>query len=182
MEPFVYEALPVRVIFGSGTVTQLKAEAERLGVRRVLVLSTPGRGEVQANEIAALLGERSAGVHAGAVMHTPVAVTERALHRLTLRAIEHDPLPAAGRGSDKSGGRCTRVLTRDRGAGCRRPVGASAWRPGPRIANRILCDATKVAQQSPKNESPFLLAGFVVWSRGLARQHALCAECRTRAS
>ena len=73
MEPFVYEALPVRVIFGSGTVVQLKAEAERLGVRRVLVLSTPGRGEVQANEIAALLGERSAGVHAGAVMHTPVA-------------------------------------------------------------------------------------------------------------
>ena len=35
MEPFVYEALPVRVIFGSGTVAQLKAEAERLGVRRV---------------------------------------------------------------------------------------------------------------------------------------------------
>ena len=65
MEPFVYEALPVRVIFGSGTVAQLTAEAGRLGVRRVLVLSTPGRGEVQANEIAASLGERSAGVHAG---------------------------------------------------------------------------------------------------------------------
>ena len=30
MEPFVYQALPVRVIFGSRTVTQLKAEAERL--------------------------------------------------------------------------------------------------------------------------------------------------------
>src|SRR3954471_10605900 len=81
MEPFVYEALPVRVIFGSGTVAQLAAEADRLGVRRVLVLSTPGRGEGQANEIAAVLGERSAGVHAGAVMHTPVAVTERAGHR-----------------------------------------------------------------------------------------------------
>src|SRR3954453_9566192 len=88
MEPFVYEALPVRVIFGSGTVAQLKAEAERLGVRRVLVLSTPGRGEVQANEIAALLGERSAGVHAGAVMHTPVAVTECAVQIVLERAVD----------------------------------------------------------------------------------------------
>jgi len=87
MEPFVYQALPVRVIFGSRTVTQLKAEAERLGVRRVLVLSTPGRGEVQANEIAAVLGERSAGVHAGAVMHTPVAVTERAVQIARERAV-----------------------------------------------------------------------------------------------
>src|SRR3954470_20770212 len=86
MEPFVYEALPVRGIFGSGTVTQLKSEGGRLGVRRVLVLSTPGRGEVQANEIAALLGERSAGVHAGAVMHTPVAVTERAGARSRCRS------------------------------------------------------------------------------------------------
>src|SRR3954466_12435285 len=88
MEPFVYEALPVRQIFGSGTVTQLKAEAERLGVRRVLVLSTPGRGEVQANKIAALLGERSAGVHAGAVMHTPVAVTERVVQIVRERAVD----------------------------------------------------------------------------------------------
>jgi hypothetical protein len=32
MEPFVYEALPVRVIFGSGTLAQLAAEAERLGL------------------------------------------------------------------------------------------------------------------------------------------------------
>jgi alcohol dehydrogenase YqhD (iron-dependent ADH family) len=45
MQPFVYEALPVRVVFGSGTVAQIKPEADRLGVSRVLVLSTPGRGE-----------------------------------------------------------------------------------------------------------------------------------------
>src|SRR3954463_8469447 len=88
MEPFVYEALPVRVIFGSGTVAQLAAEAEHLGVCRVLVLSTPGRGEVKANESAALLGERSAGVHAGAGMHTPVAVTERAVQIVRERAVD----------------------------------------------------------------------------------------------
>ena len=109
MEPFVYEALPVRVIFGSGTVTQLKAEAERLGVRRVLVLSTPGRGEVQANEIAALLGERSAGVHAEAVMHTPVAVTERALQIVRERAV--DAIVSYGGGSTTGLGKAIALRT-----------------------------------------------------------------------
>src|SRR5215204_7096432 len=109
MEPFVYEALPVRVIFGSGTVAQLAAEAERLGVRRVLVLSTPGRGEVKANEIAALLGERSAGVHAGAVMHTPVAVTERAVQIVRERAV--DAIVSYGGGSTTGLGKAIALRT-----------------------------------------------------------------------
>jgi alcohol dehydrogenase class IV len=79
MQSFVYDALPVRVVFGSGSVTQLRSEAERLGVRRVLVLSTPGRGEGQAREIAAHLGDLSVGIHPGAVMHTPVEATEHAV-------------------------------------------------------------------------------------------------------
>ncbi|GEO12888.1 maleylacetate reductase [Microvirga aerophila] len=45
MQAFVYDALPARVVFGSGTVAQIKPEAERLRVNRLLVLSTPGRGE-----------------------------------------------------------------------------------------------------------------------------------------
>src|SRR5215203_4466792 len=109
MEPFVYEALPVRVIFGSGTVAQLAAEAERLGVRRVPVLSMPGRGEVQANEIAALLGERSAGVHAGAVMHTPVAVTERAVQIVRERAV--DAVVSYGGGSTTGLGKAIALRT-----------------------------------------------------------------------
>ncbi len=79
IEPFVCQPLPVRVIFGAGTLAQFGAEVERLGARRALVLSTPGRAEAQASAIAASLGDRSAGVFAGAVMHTPVEVTERAL-------------------------------------------------------------------------------------------------------
>src|SRR5215203_3737748 len=109
MEPFVYEALPVRVIFGSGTVAQLKAEAERLGVHRVLILTTPGRGEVQANELAALLGERSAGVHAGAVMHTPVAVTERAVQIVRERAV--DAVVSYGGGSTTGLGKAIALRT-----------------------------------------------------------------------
>jgi maleylacetate reductase len=109
MEPFVYEALPVRVIFGSGTVAQLAAEAEHLGVCRVLVLSTPGRGEVKAHEIAALLGERSAGVHAGAVMHTPVAVTERVVQIVRERAV--DAVVSFGGGSTTGLGKAIALRT-----------------------------------------------------------------------
>ena len=32
MQSFVYDALPARVVFGSGTVAQITLEAERLGV------------------------------------------------------------------------------------------------------------------------------------------------------
>jgi alcohol dehydrogenase class IV len=81
MEPFVYTGLPIRVIFGSGTVARLGAEIDRLGCRRALVLSTPGR-EQAARALAATLGGRAAGVFAGAAMHTPVEVTARALAAL----------------------------------------------------------------------------------------------------
>jgi hypothetical protein len=36
MEPFVYQPLPTRVLFGRGAVTRIKDEAERLGVKRAL--------------------------------------------------------------------------------------------------------------------------------------------------
>ena len=36
LSPFVYEALPMRVLFGNGTVAKLAFEAERLGMKRVL--------------------------------------------------------------------------------------------------------------------------------------------------
>jgi len=97
MQPFVYDALPARVVFGSGTITQLRAEAERLGVCRALVLSTPGRGEEQAYEVAAQLSDLSAGVHAGAVMHTPVEATEQALQ--VVKELRADAVVAIGGGS-----------------------------------------------------------------------------------
>lgn len=97
IEPFVYQPLPVRVIFGAGTVAQVAAELERIGARRALVLSTPGRAEAQAQTIAASLGDHAAGVFAGAVMHTPVVVTERALAVVEERAA--DALVAIGGGS-----------------------------------------------------------------------------------
>jgi alcohol dehydrogenase class IV len=97
MQTFVYEALPTRVVFGSGTVARIREEVGRLGARRALVLSTPGRGEKLANDVASLLGDLSAGVHAGAVMHTPVNATEMALAVVSERAA--DSLVSVGGGS-----------------------------------------------------------------------------------
>ena len=109
MESFVYEALPTRVVFGSGTVARIRDEAERLGVRRVLVLSTPGRGEDLANEVSSLLGALSVGVHAGAVMHTPVDATEMALSVVSERAA--DGLVAVGGGSTTGLGKAIALRT-----------------------------------------------------------------------
>lgn len=95
-EPFVYTANPGRVIFGEGTVARLPEEVERLGLHRVLVLATPQQ-EDDAQRLADTLGARAAGVFAGAVMHTPVEVTERAMAIVAERDV--DGVVAIGGGS-----------------------------------------------------------------------------------
>jgi alcohol dehydrogenase class IV len=109
MQSFVYDALPARVVFGSGTVAKIKLEAERLGVHRVLVLSTPGRGEAQAREIAGIFGELSVGVHPGAVMHTPVDATEQALQVVQDR--NADAVVAVGGGATVGLGKAIALRT-----------------------------------------------------------------------
>ena len=78
MTTFTYNGLPARVIFGSGTLGQLEVEIDRLGIKRILVLATPQQ-KADAERTAARLGGKAAGVFAGAAMHTPVDVTERAM-------------------------------------------------------------------------------------------------------
>jgi maleylacetate reductase len=78
MRPFVYNALPARVVFGHGTISQVADEVGRLGCRRALILSTPQQ-QSDAERLASHLGDFAAGVFAGAVMHTPVEVTEQAM-------------------------------------------------------------------------------------------------------
>jgi alcohol dehydrogenase class IV len=93
---FQFDSLPARVRFGSGTVGLVGEEAERLGLRRLLVLSTPQQ-ESQARAVAILLGMRAAGTFAGAAMHTPTEVTAAALERVT--ALDADGVVAVGGGS-----------------------------------------------------------------------------------
>lgn len=79
--PFEYEANPARVIFGQDTIARVSEEAERLNAERVLVLSTPQQA-ADAERVADLLGQRSAGIFSQATMHTPVEVTETALREV----------------------------------------------------------------------------------------------------
>ena len=96
MQNFTYQAAPMRVIFGTGTLGQLPAELERLGIARALILATPHQAR-QAEEVAAMIGQRAAGTFAQAEMHTPVHVTERALIRVS--ELDADGVVAIGGGS-----------------------------------------------------------------------------------
>lgn len=77
MKDFVYTGLPMRVVFGAGTIARLPEEVGKLGAKRALVLSTPGRG-ASVRKVAESLGARLAGIYDKAVMHVPVEVAEDA--------------------------------------------------------------------------------------------------------
>ena len=96
MNSFTYVSLPSRVVFGAGAVAQLPAELEKLGARRALVLSTPGRA-ASVKAVAASLGARCAGIYDKAVMHVPVEVAEDA--RRAAKALDADCCVAVGGGS-----------------------------------------------------------------------------------
>jgi maleylacetate reductase len=107
MQNFVYNGHAARVIFGSGTLTQVVEETRKLG-RRALVLSTPQQID-QARRLAELLGDLSAGIFAEATMHTPVDVTERALK--VVQALEADCTVALGGGSTTGLGKAIALRT-----------------------------------------------------------------------
>ncbi len=95
MLSFVYEALPVRVVFRAGAVQELPREAERLG-SRALVLATPGQRAL-AERAALLLGSRSAGLFARARMHVPAETVSAACSEA--RSLSADCCVAVGGGS-----------------------------------------------------------------------------------
>lgn len=77
MNPFVYNGLPARVIFGAGSIAQLPAEIDRLGAKKALLISTPEQKD-SVDEVAKALGSRVAGVYGKAAMHVPVEVAQDA--------------------------------------------------------------------------------------------------------
>lgn len=105
---FVYEALPTRVVFGVGTLQEAPAEAQALGMSRALVLSTPEQTGM-AEEVARLLGDRTAGLYARATMHTPVTVTEDAMK--VAAKLDADGLVAIGGGSTTGLGKAIALRT-----------------------------------------------------------------------
>ncbi|WOH63601.1 maleylacetate reductase [Bradyrhizobium sp. BWA-3-5] len=108
MQDFVYQNAPMRVVFGTGTLRRLPDELSHLGATRALVLATPRQKDLVA-DIRQMIGERFAGVFTGAVMHTPVEVTERAMQ--TVRDVQADCLIAIGGGSTTGLGKAIALRT-----------------------------------------------------------------------
>ncbi|WP_326574474.1 maleylacetate reductase [Streptomyces sp. NBC_00481] len=94
---FVYEAQPMRVVMRPGAaVTAVPGEAERLGLRRLLVVCGP-RGAETARAVADSLGDLCAGLFAEARQHVPVEVADRAVR--AARSVDADGCVAVGGGS-----------------------------------------------------------------------------------
>jgi len=93
---FVYGGNPARIVFGNGARRRVSEWVEALGCRRALVLTTPQQ-RAEGAALAGQLGPLAAGQFAGALMHTPVEVTEQALARVA--ELGADCLVALGGGS-----------------------------------------------------------------------------------
>jgi maleylacetate reductase len=96
MKQFVYNQPAVRVIFGAGSLDQLNAEAQLMGTRRALVLSTPEQA-ADAGDIAGRLGDIAVGTFTKAVMHVPVETAAEA--RRVATELKADCSVAIGGGS-----------------------------------------------------------------------------------
>jgi len=107
---FIHDAPAQRVVFGAGSLARVAEEAGRLGIARALVIATPGSGARLGAQVAALLGGRSAGLHAQAVIHVPRAVAEAGL--AAAGAARADGLVAAGGGSAIG---LAKIIARDTG-------------------------------------------------------------------
>ncbi len=107
---FTHDAPAQRVVFGAGAIARIADEAARLGMSRALVIATPGSGARLGARVAELLGARSAGLHAQAVIHVPRAVAQAGF--AAAQAARADGLVAAGGGSAIG---LAKIIARDTG-------------------------------------------------------------------
>ena len=87
MNQFIYCANPSRVLFGSGTSAQLAEEISAMGCSRALIISTPQQADL-AEKTCIDIGPLATGVFTEAAMHTPVAVTCKALKSVAQTAAD----------------------------------------------------------------------------------------------
>lgn len=106
--PRTQDTIAGRVVIGAGARHAIPAELERIGAARVFLVAT-GSAAAAAGELADALGPRCAGRFDGPVVHTPVAVTERALELLSDTSA--DALVALGGGSAVGLGKALSVRT-----------------------------------------------------------------------
>jgi alcohol dehydrogenase class IV len=104
----VHETLPVRVLIGPGARHQVPAEVRRHGVGRVILLATRS-ARTAADGLVAALGPLLAARFDGPVVHTPVAVTAKAMQVATTAGA--DAIVALGGGSAIGLGKAISIRT-----------------------------------------------------------------------
>lgn len=93
---FEYASQPMDVSFGAGSLGQLRDHVAKLGLTRVVVLSTPEQAPL-AERVAGLLGDLAAGIYTRARMHVPIEIVDEAAS--VVAALGADACVAVGGGS-----------------------------------------------------------------------------------
>ncbi len=96
MEPFIYDALPGRVVFGDGAFERLPDELDRLGARRILLIADRS-GRTWAQKLVAWIGDRIVGQIGDVRPHVPVEDAENA--RRLARSTRANAIVTIGGGS-----------------------------------------------------------------------------------
>lgn len=106
MQPFVYDALPGRVVFGNGSVERLPDELELLGASRALVIADRSAA-TWADRLVQRLGRRVAARIDDVRVHVPVEHAEAA--RALARDVDADAIITMGGGSSTGLGKAVAV-------------------------------------------------------------------------
>lgn len=96
MISFTLDRSPPRIVFGAGTFGRLSDEVDRLGAKRIMLVSTPGR-TVLIEAASDMLGGRIAAKFDRAVVHVPEKTAASA--REMAAAVQADCLVTLGGGS-----------------------------------------------------------------------------------
>ncbi|KAF2008780.1 putative maleylacetate reductase [Aaosphaeria arxii CBS 175.79] len=108
MSQFTYTANPSRVIFGSGTLSQIATEVSTQGFTAAMILCTPYQVD-DARRIEHLLGAKASHIFSEATMHTPTSITEKALAIVENKKV--DCLVSIGGGSTTGLGKAISIRT-----------------------------------------------------------------------
>lgn len=92
----VYNAMPGRIRFGAGASRAVGEELDRLGTKRAIVVSTPGRSGI-AERVAADLDGRCAAIYPHAVSQVPIELAQKA--NRDIRDHDYDCIVSVGGGA-----------------------------------------------------------------------------------
>ncbi|MER5520847.1 maleylacetate reductase [Streptomyces sp. NPDC002763] len=93
---FAYQALPMRVVLGTGALGRLADEIDHAGLERIMVLCSPRQLEL-AETVAGLIGPRAVDIHPHARIHVPAESAAEAQRRA--KEVNADGCVAVGGGS-----------------------------------------------------------------------------------